>query len=611
MLRFIILFAAILLISPELSAQSSKRDNIWLFGYNAGINFNGKKPVGLSNNGLSQREGCSSISDEKGNLVLYTDGIRIWNKKNKLISIGTELSGDDTSTQSALIIPKPGNANIYYVFTTFTKLVCVTIDMRLDKGNGGVVSKMVLLENSTEKLASVRHCNNKDVWILAHENGNRVFRSYLLTDKGINPASVVSKIGTSLDYYKSVGNMKFSQQGDKLAMAVYGKGQYQLFNFDNSAGVLSDEISIRHIDFLSAYGLEFSPNGEFLYVSETVNVGSPIFQLDISVMDAKKIVASKTEIGRPPESYFGSLQLGPDGKIYVARHGMKYLGVINNPDQKGYGCSYVNDGFALPYGTSSMGLPNYTVSPPEIVPVVSVQSDGKCNDATLTAEMNTHVSGNKFQWYQDNEIIKGATKKTYNPQSSGKYAVAVTGACLEKPVRSALVDVKILEITADWSALECGLLELSVQGNGETLWYGKGMSDENKNLEKVQVTGSGKDVYYARVLDENNSSCYVEKKLDVNFGICDASVFVPDIFTPNGDHINDLFEVVISDGEGVQLRIYDRWGKVIYVGEKDRMHWDGMINNVDALTGAYTYILQYKNNRGHDFTRRGTVIFQR
>ncbi|MCF2447062.1 gliding motility-associated C-terminal domain-containing protein [Dyadobacter sp. CY345] len=611
MFRFGILLIVVLLFSPTVFAQESKRANVWFFGYNAGIDFNKGRPVGIANNELTQREGCSSVADELGKLVLYTDGIRIWNKKHKLISGDVELGGNDTSTQSALIIPMPGNSNIYYVFTTYTKLICVTIDMRLNNGSGGVASRTVLLENSTEKLAAVRHCNQKDYWILSHEKGNRTFRSYLLTEKGITKSSIAGKIGTPLDFYKSVGNMKFSPQGDKLAMAVYGKGEYQLFNFDNSSGTLSNPISVRHNDFLSAYGLEFSPNGNFIYVSETVNVGRPIFQLDVSVMDARKIIASKTEIGRPSESYYGAMQLAPDGKIYVARDGLKYLGVVNNPDLKGSKCSFVNDGFELPYGTSSMGLPNFSVAPVEIEPVVSILEKKLCNDVTLVAETNTLLSKSTFQWYNGKQEIKGADSRTYKPMSSGNYTVTMQDKCSDKPVSSEEVKVKILEISAGWSALECGLLELSARANSKVIWTGNGISGENENELKVQVSGSGQHVYFVKVLDESDPSCYVEKKLEVDFGICDATIFVPDIFTPNGDRINDTFDVIISDGEGVKLKIYDRWGEVVYLKEKTEMHWDGKINGMDAMTGAYTYILEYKNARGHEFTRRGTIILQR
>lgn len=611
MFRFLILLAGVLLFGSVLFAQENKRENVWMFGYYGGIDFSKGKPIGISNNELTQREGCSSISDEQGKLVLYTDGIRIWNRKHKLISGDTELGGDDTSTQSALIIPKPGSSSIYYVFTTYRKLICVTIDIGLNNGNGGVVSRTVLLENSTEKLAAVRHCNQKDFWILAHENGNRIFRSYLLTEKGIAKSSVTSKIGTPLDFYKSVGNMKFSRQGDKLGMAVFGKGEYQLFNFDNSSGTLSNAISIGHTDFMSAYGMEFSPNGNFIYVSETVNAGRPIFQLDISVMDARKIIASKTEIGKPPASYYGSMQLAPDGRIYVARHGLEYLAVINNPDLKGSKCSFVNDGFKLPSGTSSIGLPNFAVTPVEIEPVVSILENSFCNDVTLVAETNTNASRSTFQWYDGKQEIRGANTKTYKPYRSGDYSVRMRDKCSDKLVRSEPVHVNILEISAGWTKLACGLLELSVQANAKVVWSGNRISWENEYQSKVQVSGSGRDVYFVKVMDENDQSCYLEEKLDVDFGICDATVLIPDIFTPNGDQINDVFEVVISDGEGVQLKIYDRWGEVIYLAEKKGMRWDGKINGADAMTGAYTYTLQYKNANGIDFTRRGTIILQR
>ena len=246
MSRLIFLFFVVFFLVFKTYAQESSRGNVWYFGYNAGIDFNGGSPKGLTDGKLSQWEGCASICDEKGKIVLYTNGIQIWNSSHQIISGDTPLGGNNTSTQSALIVAKPGNKNIYYVFTTNTELSSVVVDLSLNKGRGGVLSKTVIQNIATEKLAAVMHCNNTDIWILSHEAGNNVFKAFLLTKNGLQTSSVDSKIGTSFQRGNSLGYMKFSTSGDRLAVAIWNKRLYELFKFDAKAGVVSDPVSLIH-----------------------------------------------------------------------------------------------------------------------------------------------------------------------------------------------------------------------------------------------------------------------------------------------------------------------------------------------------------------------------
>ena len=612
MCRFFVLFIALLLTFHQNSAQDNKRGNVWYFGYNAGIDFSATTPRALSDGKLFQREGCASICDEKGKLVLYTDGLQIWNNQHKVISADIQMGGDESSTQSAIIIPKPGNPNIYYVFSTFSELVCITVDITLNKGIGGIVDRTVLIPNSTEKLAAVRHCNGKDFWIVGHELGNNIFRAYQITADGIQKSYIRSKIGSSLDLNKSVGTLKVSPTGRRMAMAIFGKSKYELFDFDNASGTISNGVTLEHPEFRWAYGVEFSPDEHFLYVCETVTLLSPIFQMDISDPNPAKILSSKVEIGRPPESYYGALQLGPDNKIYVTRHGSKFLGVIHEPNMKGYNAKYINDGFRLSTGTSGMGLPNLISAVAYEKSSVSLTHKKDCNNVTLTANVLPANSTVVYEWYKGDSLITGQNTAVYKPISSGSYSVTVTNArCSEPPVHSENIDVEVLEVIPSVQKLECGLIELSASANARIRWSGQGISESDNALEKVTLEGSGVQTFKIRVFDEADSTCFVEKKINADFGICDAKLLIPDIFTPNNDGINEVFKINVVGGEGIALNIYNRWGTSIFVNADRDPQWNGKTNGIDAPIGVYTYLFKYKSSKGHEFTRRGTLILQR
>lgn len=91
--------------------------NIWYFGNKAGMDFNNGSPVALTDGQMNTNEGCATISNAAGQLLFYTDGTTVWDRNHQPMPNGTGLLGDFSSTQSAIIIPKPNSSTIYYVFT--------------------------------------------------------------------------------------------------------------------------------------------------------------------------------------------------------------------------------------------------------------------------------------------------------------------------------------------------------------------------------------------------------------------------------------------------------------------------------------------------------------
>ena len=104
----------IILIPNLLFSQPGVNSN-WYFGNYAGITFNSGSPVALTNGALITTEGVATISDNSGNLLFYTDGVTVYNRNHVTMTNGTGLFGDASSTQSAIIVQKPGFNNIYYL----------------------------------------------------------------------------------------------------------------------------------------------------------------------------------------------------------------------------------------------------------------------------------------------------------------------------------------------------------------------------------------------------------------------------------------------------------------------------------------------------------------
>jgi hypothetical protein len=364
--KFLIIVFSLLF---SISGIAQKQSYNWLFANSCALDFNSGSPVPFDAFGsISTHEGSASISNEDGELLFYSDGSTVWNKDQLVMPNGTGLGGGISSTQSALIIKKPDNENIYYLFTIAQEggpygMRYNEVDMTLDGGLGDInaVKNIVIEEETTEKLAAVLHQNGKDIWVVTQKAGSNVFHSYLVTSDGITLTPVISTIGEVLSNSTTagVGYLKASPNGLKMASAKYLDEGLDLFDFDNATGILSN---VQSLTVSYPYGVEFSSNNSVLYVTTHYGDEMGIHQFDISVCGEDNIQDTRTFLGA---STIGSqaLVLGKDDKIYAATHIHSFLDVIEYPNNLGLACNFLDNEIDLMAGGGSglsiIGLPNF------------------------------------------------------------------------------------------------------------------------------------------------------------------------------------------------------------------------------------------------------------
>ncbi len=340
----------------------------WYFGKSAGISFRGDSAIAQTNSRLITEEGSASISDKNGNLLFYTNGITVWNRLHRVMPNGNGLMGMKSSTQSALILPKPGNDSIFYIFTTDVQaqsngMRYSTVNMKKDKGNGDLVFKNnFMVAPATEKLTAVKHSNNRDWWVVGHRWNSNGYMAYLVSPEGVSVQAVVSNVGTvhGGNNRQAIGYLAPSPDGTKLASALWDDASnFEILHFDRSTGQLSNPILLT--GFTQAYGVAFSPDGSKLYGTANGAGGkkAQVVQFDLQAGSPEAISKSAVVVGTSASPRFGAIQLGPDGKLYVARQDNNYLGVISNPNAAGLACTYTDNGFHLAGRKSDLGLPNF------------------------------------------------------------------------------------------------------------------------------------------------------------------------------------------------------------------------------------------------------------
>jgi gliding motility-associated-like protein len=485
----------LLLFSFVLNAQNQNK--IWYFGNHAGLDFNSGIPIALTDGQLNTSEGCSTISDSAGNLLFYTDGISVWARNHLVMPNGTGLAGHVSTTQSALIIPMPGSIDKYYIFTIMElggAMKYSIVDMTLNSGFGDVIlsSKNTLLHNTvSEKQTAIKRCDGK-IWLLSHEWGTNNFFADLIDSSGIS-ASVISGMGTvhSGSTLNSIGSMKFSQQGDRIALAMGAFKQFEVFDFDINTGIISNAITLGSTSYNICSGVEFSPNGKLLYCSSALT--SQVFQFNLMLGSASAIAASSTIVGTGVD-YLCAMQLGTDGKIYVAKTttsstGPSSLDVINNPDITGTSCNYLSGGVSLAAKQSLAGLPNFMI---RAVETSNISLSGPANmcigqNVTLTAS-----GGTNYQW--SGGIISIDSIVTVSPTEPTAYFLTSTNSC-GSDTDTIIVNVEsIQDISVTGNSLIClgNSTILTATGSSIFNWSGAIFSSSSS----VTVTPSFTSAYY-------------------------------------------------------------------------------------------------------------------
>jgi gliding motility-associated-like protein len=724
-----------------LPSYGQKENYNWYFGKRAGLTFTTDTPSALTDGMMTTQEGCGAISDGAGNLLFYTDGITVYDRKHMPMLNGQNLYGNPSSTQCGIIQQKPGDKNLYYVFSLNEnggRFSYSVVDMRLNNGYGDVITNLKNIElapEATEKLVLIRKSSGLDYWVIAHAVQSDEFLVYELTSQGVSPTPKTVKAGVR--HGGNRGYMRASPDGSMIACAYIGPQidpsyhsgvAIDLLKFDRATG----NLILLHTFPVGVYGLEFSPNGKYLY-SAPRGPGS-IHQFNVTTYtDATITMAS-------PSIYFGALQNGPDGKLYIAQTNSKYLGMIEFPDKPGVACGYKKNALYLGGRTCTEGLPGFTSRPLDLYYAdtcfgeetnffVDGTTDRKLlwkfndpgtndtatstnpthrfskpgnytivltlskNGITDTLTKNITIGTPPVSLKQTKERIcpgdsvyldagnpyasikwsTGDTKHGIWVKNAGLYTVIMQhDACtLTDTVLVEIKDTVTVSLGPDTTYCADEEVELNagpkadayLWSTGETsrtilitkpgiYWVVKSLegcaaydtvnigfyvkpdalvsdtflceafqdsirltAKEGKNYAWTGINGSGGSVIvhkagvYSVTYDYGNG-CPVTQIFRVE-NRCPHRLYVPNAFHPEGEvEANRVFKPYGLDINTYEMKIYNRWGELLFTSESLDKGWDGTFRNTMCEDGIYLYEIYYtapeSNRLFYDFLS-GTV----
>ncbi len=388
-----------MLIVPIANAQ--KEANVWYFGANAGIDFNSGTPKAITNGKMFASEGCASICNAEGRLLFYSDGVNVWDSTHKQMPNGDDLKGSASSTQSIVIVPKPFSTNSYYIFTSdkvagAEGITYSEINMGLNGGKGDVLywnKNKKLAAPACEKLCAVKHGNGFDYWIMAHKYNSDSLYAFRVTGYGVIPRPVKSKTGLKISgiYSNTLGSMKFSPDGRKIAYVNYTRDTSVIADFNNLTGFVTNPFLFRNKE---AYGLEFSSKSKYLYITEFKN--KKLYQYDAKATTYSDFLKSKYTVDSNYNNELGALQLAINGKIYISVTGHPYLHSIEAPDSAGVLSHPLKNSLYLGGKNCLLGLPNFNAS---LFNLKTIFAKGYCLNDTATFSISSTEDVDSVKWY--------------------------------------------------------------------------------------------------------------------------------------------------------------------------------------------------------------------
>lgn len=442
-------FLLALLLGSAITVHAQKENYNWVFGVRAGLtwnstqNFEGQDVFGLSGGNLNfndipqsyvtsinTAEGCFNVSDGAGKLLFYSDGITVWGRSTPTtnttsstdtpITNGNNLTGNNTSAQSGIILPYPGTSGNYIAVTLNTKdgagstitenevrqylsWSAIVYNTETEEYEIPANKKNIVLTPPNgqfykELVNAVRHANKRDYWIVAPSRliDNTTLRNYYklsvykVDQNGVDttPIPQANNLNyvetTTVTHFTSYGQLKFNNAGDRLALITHNRNSSTntynnllIADFNRETGQITIlEERMIGIANEQTYSIEFDPTDQYVYITSLTNTPIElnarkyslyIFNVNDLVNPSipdhqlrdygfQKVITGENTSAT---THFGSIAKGIDGRLYITENGTRNMFIIPNPgDPSNLKIYRLNE--ILKSGTSGrLGLPNY------------------------------------------------------------------------------------------------------------------------------------------------------------------------------------------------------------------------------------------------------------
>jgi hypothetical protein len=536
---YLLLFGLIWLCLQPLKAQQ-RQAAFWAFGTTYTLDFNEPTLNVKKYNQLfpfdNFASGWATICDKNGNFLFGANGNRICDKEFNTMKGGEKLSnqrltrsgGVNTDLWMPLILER-GNGiywTFYYTLNTCSyqsnnEFSCpgapngsinrAIVDMNQESGYGVVVRPRELIDTfSARQMAIALHQNGRDAWLITHGAIDNEFRSYAISDTGLNKTPVISHQGPRYDAfpinfnsptYPISGAMISSPNSELIATKscfVTGTdSNVYVFKINRTTGAINKLFSIKVPQY--CYGLSFSSNSNNLYCFAGTHQTNFLYQYvysaykyDLSVLDSAQVLASVVNLGIHRMVETNSAMLGPTGAILFGQNVAVTngsLGIITNPNgagnNVGYNPRFFSTATSPDYG---FGFPilNQTLVRNAYKLQAAVSKDTCCPGDTVNL-YGYGAESNRFLWDANQALLANnlGTVRAVPTQSTSFQVKAWNGVDSATATTSIVVVSKPQQPIVQWDGRDS--LFVINPSNARYFWYQNDTLIRSTNAAAIRI----------------------------------------------------------------------------------------------------------------------------
>ena len=212
-----------------------------------------------------------------------------------------------------------------------------------------------------------------------------------------------------------------------------------------------------------------------------------------------------------------------------------------------------------------------------------------CKGSTLI--LNADFGTGVYNWTSDppqRNDQNQTGQSTYYVYEPGLYkVVASVGNCVyADSLHVAFNDSLKVDIGGDTSLCIGEEYVLHAKTNANTYTW-----QDGSTADYYTITNGG---MYTLIAQNGCGADTVSVKIDLRH--CECELTMPNAFTPNGDGHNEMFRPLHPcKMNGFMLRIFDRYGELVFQSSDPTVGWDGMFRGVRAESGSYVWMASYVN----------------
>jgi len=242
----------------------------------------------------------------------------------------------------------------------------------------------------------------------------------------------------------------------------------------------------------------------------------------------------------------------------------------------------------------------------------------ECSDATVTFQIVLNEGSNTIEnhIYQKPECSLGGTKMATQgiQDATGTYATVVTGRnstvwSVDPSRKEGWKYTPVSSTSYVVVAIGYQFVPIAPSEKITFRWY-EGSDPEPVSYDSTLTVAPEDTTTYKVVVTLCNGEEFTDT-VTVN-----VKPPIPTAFTPNGDGVNDLFEIEGTPADQItlyNLRIYDRWGQAVFTSDQITRLWNGKRDNAgeDCPDGTYVWVIYYEKSDKTKVTNKGSITLIR